>query len=93
MKGRDKIYRLKSGAVQAMGGKCSICGYDKYMGALDIHHVNHDGGKDREKSNIPYRMYRDIVNGTRDMSDLRLLCANCHREIHHIEGESILRPS
>ena len=27
-------------AVDLLGGKCSNCGYSKYIGALDIHHID-----------------------------------------------------
>ncbi|MBP9821825.1 MAG: hypothetical protein KBC81_00005 [Candidatus Pacebacteria bacterium] len=30
----------KDKLVQIFGGKCSLCGYKKYSGALDFHHLN-----------------------------------------------------
>lgn len=27
-------------AVQYKGGKCCVCGYNKYLGALEFHHLN-----------------------------------------------------
>lgn len=34
---RDKIKEM---GVQYKGGKCCICGYDKYIGALEFHHLD-----------------------------------------------------
>lgn len=32
--------KIKSLAIQYKGGKCQVCGYDKYQGAPDLHHIN-----------------------------------------------------
>ena len=32
--------KIKLMSVQYKGGKCQICGYDKYVGALDLHHID-----------------------------------------------------
>ena len=37
---KDFRTRLKERAVYVMGGKCSICGYDKCQSALEFHHLN-----------------------------------------------------
>lgn len=39
-KRRDKV---KVMSVAYKGGKCQVCGYDKYIGALEFHHVNPEG--------------------------------------------------
>jgi len=31
--------KLKQMAIELKGGKCQICGYNKYQGALDLHHI------------------------------------------------------
>lgn len=36
-KRRDKV---KAIAVAYKGGKCQVCGYNKYVGALEFHHVD-----------------------------------------------------
>ena len=36
---RDNV---KIKAVEYKGGKCSICGYDKCIGALEFHHLDPD---------------------------------------------------
>jgi len=32
--------KIKTKAIEYMGGKCQICGYSRFQGALDFHHVN-----------------------------------------------------
>ncbi len=71
---------LKLRAIEYLGGKCVVCGYNRCAAALDFHHRN------------PHRKDKAIVNNIADWkwSDLKreldkcdLVCANCHREIHH----------
>ena len=59
---------------------CAICGYNKNPAALEFHHVN----PENKRYSLSYK--------TMDYSDEKivievnkciLLCANCHREIHH----------
>ena len=35
--------KRKLEAVQSKGGKCQCCGYDKYHGALEFHHLDPKG--------------------------------------------------
>ncbi|NQU16442.1 MAG: HNH endonuclease [Candidatus Saganbacteria bacterium] len=83
---RRKI--LKQKAVEYKGGKCQICGYNKFVAALEFHHLN-----ETKKS------FGISVDGsTRSWDRIRkeiekciLVCANCHRAIHasilKIEGQ------
>jgi hypothetical protein len=32
--------KTKQTLVNIFGGKCVICGYNKFVGALDFHHIN-----------------------------------------------------
>ena len=34
----DKQRALKKQCVQYLGGKCCVCGYDKYQGSMEFHH-------------------------------------------------------
>lgn len=70
--------RTKERLANEAGGRCTICGYDSYLGALEFHHV------DPEKKSFGLSM-RGI---TRSIDDLRaeaakcvLLCGNCHAEV------------
>ena len=43
----------KKELIKSKGGKCSICGYDKYYGALEFHHLD-PSKKDFTISNFTY---------------------------------------
>lgn len=72
----ERNFKLKKWAIDYKGGKCCQCGYDKYYGALDFHHL------DPTKKDF-------TVSGKKKQSALKseldkciLVCSNCHREIH-----------
>jgi len=75
-KRRDKIKEM---AVQYKGGKCCICGYNKYIGALDFHHLD-STQKDFEIGSKGYTRAWSKVK--EELDKCILVCANCHREIH-----------
>lgn len=62
----------KEERVRILGGKCQICGYDKCIAALVLHHLNQ---KEKERD-------KDWVKNDFDPSKYMLLCANCHEELH-----------
>jgi|SRR5882724_3983328 len=68
---------LKQKAVQYKGGKCQICGYDKYVGALTFHHVN-----PKEKEFQISQMDNNFNSIKLELDKCLLACANCHAEIH-----------
>ncbi|OGY89641.1 MAG: hypothetical protein A2927_02350 [Candidatus Komeilibacteria bacterium RIFCSPLOWO2_01_FULL_45_10] len=74
---RRKALRRK--ALDYLGNKCKICGYAKYEGALDFHHLdkNHKGFGLSEKG-----MTRSWTRIKEELDKCILVCANCHREIH-----------
>ena len=59
------------------GGKCERCGYDKYQGALEFHHID-PSEKDFTIGDRDFKL-KDCVKETKKCI---LICANCHREIH-----------
>jgi hypothetical protein len=71
--------KLKSLAVELKGGKCQICGYNKYVGALDFHHLNGES-KDFDLSTRGLTRSWEKIKDEADKCIL--VCANCHREIH-----------
>lgn len=65
--------------VRYKGGKCIFCGYSKYIGALDFHHIRNDG-KDFGISDKGYT--RSWERTKKELDKCILVCANCHRELH-----------
>lgn len=73
---RDKI---KQESVEYKGGKCCICGYNKYIGALEFHHLNPDE-KDFSIGSKGYTRGYESVR--RELDKCICVCSNCHKEIH-----------
>jgi uncharacterized membrane protein YheB (UPF0754 family) len=71
--------RLKEELVNFLGGKCSFCGYNKCMASLDFHHV--ENKKDANLSKLFKNSSREKI--LKEVKRCILLCANCHRELHH----------
>ncbi len=72
--------KTKERIIEAFGGKCGCCGYDKCQAAFDLHHVNPE---DKEFSFGQIRA--NPKSWSKIVIELRkcvLLCANCHREVH-----------
>lgn len=58
--------------------KCCKCGYNKYIGALELHHVD-PSKKEAQPSKIMSRSEKRIIE---EISKCIIVCSNCHREIH-----------
>lgn len=65
-------------AIEYKGGKCQICGYSKYAGALDLHHTT--GEKDFTMGDDGYTHSWLAIK--KELDKCILVCSNCHREIH-----------
>lgn len=72
--------RKKKIAVAYLGGKCSICGYDRCLAALDFHHVDPET-KEFSPTKIIGRWSFERVKA--ELDKCILVCKNCHMEIHH----------
>lgn len=66
--------------VDAFGGKCICCGYDKCNSALEFHHIN------PEEKDFSFgaamaspKAWSSLVV---ELRKCVLLCSNCHREVH-----------
>lgn len=71
--------RLKELLVEYRGGKCIICGYNKCVWALDLHHID-DSTKEFGLS--VRGLTRSWEKLKQEADKCVLVCANCHREIH-----------
>jgi predicted DNA-binding protein YlxM (UPF0122 family) len=71
--------KIKEMAVEYKGGKCVKCGYNKYIGALEFHHLD-PTVKDFAISNSGHcRSWEKVKD---ELDKCILVCANCHAEIH-----------
>ena len=85
---RRKALRIK--AIEYLGGQCSKCGYKKYGGALEFHHLdNHKKDFGLSANGIT----RSWERTKKELSKCILLCANCHRELHGQKMQPSVRKS
>ena len=73
--------RRKKWAVEAFGGKCGICGYDKCVEALEFHHL--------DPSQKEFTLTASVANRQVFVEELKkcvCLCSNCHRKLHWNEN-------
>ena len=76
----ERMNLFKSRCVEYKGGCCQSCGYNKYNGALEFHHLN-PLNKDFTISHMKSYSFDDIVKS--ELDKCVLLCANCHREVEN----------
>ena len=73
---------LKKECVDYKGGKCCICGYDKYIGSLDFHHLD-PSQKGFEFSHLKITSFKKNEEKLKkELDKCILVCRNCHAEIH-----------
>jgi transposase len=75
--------KVKAILIAEAGGVCAICGYDRYVGALQFHH--------RDPSLKEFGLsadgfYRSLERARAEARKCILLCSNCHAEV---EGGSV----
>jgi DNA-binding transcriptional ArsR family regulator len=70
--------RLKEILVADAGGRCVMCGYDRYVGALQFHHVD---GHLKEFRLADRGLTRSLEAVRAEAAKCVLLCANCHSEV------------
>ena len=75
-KRREKVKFL---AVAYKGGKCQCCGYKKFIGALEFHHIN---PSEKDFGISAKGFTRSWEKTKEELDKCVLVCANCHREIH-----------
>jgi len=75
----ERMRDLKSKMIDYKGGCCTQCGYNKYFGALEFHHID-PKQKDFNPSQLKRYKFDDMVK--KELDKCILVCSNCHREIH-----------
>lgn len=72
--------RCKERIIEAMGGGCVVCGYNRCHASLDLHHI------DPEHKDFGFGAIRaNPKNWASLVVELRkcvLVCKNCHGEVH-----------
>ena len=81
---------VKALAIEYKGGKCQVCGYEKYQGALELHHLN---PTEKEFSIGEQGYSRSWERIKKELDKCVLLCANCHREVSAGMHESLISNS
>jgi 5-methylcytosine-specific restriction endonuclease McrA len=76
----NRMRKLKNKMVEYKGGECVRCGYSKYYGALEFHHID-PNEKDFTPSELKKYKFDEYVK--KELDKCMLVCSNCHREIHH----------
>jgi hypothetical protein len=75
----DRRRKLKEMIIEYKGSKCQVCGYKKYAGAFDLHHLDHT----KKEFGLSVRgLTRSLEKLKAEADKCVLVCANCHREIH-----------
>lgn len=73
-------HNVKRRVVEALGGKCCICGYSKCRAAIEFHHLDPSEKEVALSKMIAHPSgWSKIVE---EMSKCVALCSNCHREVH-----------
>jgi len=73
----EKQRKLKRRCIEYKGGECVVCGYNKYEGAMDFHHVNPEE-KDFTISRHKNKSFEKIK---KELDKCILLCNRCHQEV------------
>lgn len=74
----ERQQRLKQKCVEYKGGCCQLCGYDRYIGALEFHHIDATA-KDFSLAHTRSTTFEKVRS---ELDKCLLVCANCHRELH-----------
>jgi transposase-like protein len=69
---------VRAAVLQEAGGRCVSCGYDRYIGALQFHHLD-PGEKAFALSGRG--LTRSLARIREEARKCVLLCANCHAEV------------
>lgn len=81
----QNIIKKKLAAIAYLGGKCSICGYDKNHAALDFHHL----GLEEKDEGISRMLFMSFEKLKPELDKCVLVCANCHRELHNPQSGKV----
>ena len=69
---------LKQQCLEYKGSKCVVCGYNKYFGALEFHHLD----KTKKEYAISDLKNYNFETLKKELDKCVILCSNCHAEYH-----------
>ena len=72
---------IKGALIEAFGGECVICGYNKCQSALEFHHINSTDKEFNLSSWSKLSTKRIAIEASKCV----MLCCRCHRELHENE--------
>lgn len=81
---REETQRLdnKLKLIQLFGGKCLLCGYNLYHGALEFHHKSSEPKSFDISKKFSVRSEKGWNELLTEAKKCVLICSNCHREVH-----------
>lgn len=71
--------RAKDLILEKKKAGCFNCGYNRYVGALEFHHIDPSTKSFSIGSNAAGKNLNEILE---ELAKCVLLCSNCHREVH-----------
>lgn len=71
--------KVLAGIKSAFKSECGICGYNKCLSALDLHHLDSSA----KEFNISSGDVNNWAALCAEAQKCVLLCSNCHREVHY----------
>jgi excisionase family DNA binding protein len=70
--------RIKRQLIDEAGGRCVLCGYDRFPGALQFHHLD----PARKSFSLSQQgVARSLEKARAEAAKCVLMCANCHAEV------------
>ena len=78
---RLKRKNLKLKCIEYKGGKCCLCGFNRFSSALDFHHLD----PSKKEINIAEAFARNhsFKRIQKELDKCLMVCSNCHRGIHN----------
>jgi len=80
-------HKRKEQLVNILGGKCSVCGYNKSTVALSFHHRHPSEKKfDISHNGNMMKPWDELIE---EVKKCQLLCLNCHAELDNTNEKSV----
>jgi transposase-like protein len=70
--------RVKRVLIEEAGGRCVLCGYDRFPGALQFHHID---PAEKSFALSVQGVARSLEKARAEAAKCVLMCANCHAEV------------